>query len=86
MFHPSLRRYRPCGVELTATFGTASFLVLQEVQSTTSFADGSPLPALPQPSGLLFGVHPELLGVASIHLETTTGTQLADVGHLLARF
>lgn len=83
MFGPSLRGYRPCDLELTATFGTASFLVLQQVQSTTPFADGPPLPALPQPSGLLFGVHPELLGVASIHLETTTETQS---GHLRARF
>lgn len=83
MFGPSSRGYRPCDLELTATFGTASFLVLQQVQSATPFADGPPLPALPQPSGLLFGVHPELLGVASIHLETTTETQS---GHLRARF
>lgn len=85
LFRPSLGRYRPCDVELTATFGTASFLVLQQVQSATSFADGSPLPALPQPSGLLFGVHPELLGVAPIHLETTAETQLADAGHQLSK-
>lgn len=68
-------------MKLTATFGAASLLVLQQVQSATSLADGSPLSALPQSSGLLLGVHPELLGVASIHLEAMAGTRLAHVCH-----
>lgn len=62
----------PQTVKLTATLGTSSLVVLQQVQSSTAVTNRSPLPALPQPSGLLLGVHPELLGVASIHLETST--------------
>lgn len=57
-------------MKLTATLGTSSLVVLQQVQSSTAVADRSPLSALPQPSGLLLRVHPELLGVASIHLKT----------------
>lgn len=68
-------------MKLTATFGTASLLVLQQVQSATSLADGSPLPALPEPSRLLFGVHPELLGVASIHLESKTD-EISTASHV----
>lgn len=60
------------GEKLTATLGTSSLVVLQQVQSST---DRSPRSALPQPSGLLLGVHPELLGVASIHLETSHKSQ-----------
>lgn len=62
----------PCCMKLTSTLGTASLVVLQQVQGPASVADRSPLPALPKPGGLLFGVHPELLGVAPIHLETDT--------------
>lgn len=66
-----------CGfVTLTATLGTASLVVLQQVQRPAPLGDRSPLPALPQPSCLLFGVHPELLGVAPIHLETATGENI----------
>lgn len=61
--------------KLTATLGTSSLVVLQQVQSSTAVADRSPRSALPQPSGLLLGVHPELLGVASIHLETSHRSQ-----------
>lgn len=57
---------------LTATLGTAP-LVLQK----TSIADRSPLPALPEPCGLLFGEHPQLLGVAPIHLQREAVCSLA---------
>lgn len=73
--HPwalSVITFDPETVKLTATLGTSSLVVLQQVQSSTAVANRSPLPTLPQPSGLLLGVHPELLGVASIHLETST--------------
>ncbi len=65
-------------MKLTATLGTASF-VLEQVEGPASFAGRSPLPALPQPSGLLFGVHPELLGVAPIHLKSSTVRALAKL-------
>lgn len=65
-------RMRLCGLKLTPTLGTAALVVLQQVQFPASIADRSPLPALPQPSGLLFGVHPKLLGVTPIHLEMDT--------------
>lgn len=73
---PSLR--------LTATLGTATLVVLQQVQRPASLADRPPLAALPQAGRLLFGEFPEILGVAAIHLETDTGG-LAPAGGVWGR-
>lgn len=61
--------------KLTATLGTASLVVLYQIQGP---ADRPPVTALPYPSCFLFGIHSKFLGVAPIHLETHTDRALAD--------
>lgn len=61
--------------KLTATLGTASLVVLHQIQGP---ADRPPVTALPYPSCFLFGIHSKFLGVAPIHLETHTDRALAD--------